>query len=378
MILFNRSCYSGKEKQYIDDCIESGQIQGDGKYTKLCHQWFREELKVGDNLLTTSCSTSLDMAAFLLNIEPGDEVIMPSYTFVSTANSFVARGAKVKFVDIRPDTMNMDEKLIEAALTDKTKAIIPVHYAGVSCEMDAINEIAKEKDLFVVEDAAQGVMSFYKNRPLGSLGDIGCYSFHGTKNYTSAGEGGLVIFKSHELFNRAEIIREKGTNRSQFSRGLIDKYTWVDQGSSLLPSDISAAFLYAQLENAKEINERRVFIWTRYYNALKDFMNKGVIELAKVPDHCDHNGHLFFMLLKSQKIRDEFIQFMKEANIVTPFHYVPLHSSPAGQKFSEFVGEDKYTTDCSSRLVRLPLYFNLEDKEIDYIIEKTTKYLSSL
>lgn len=369
MIPFNKFPCNGKEEQHLKSILESGKISGDGEYTKKCHQWFSEKMCF-NSLLTTSGSSALDMSAILLGIQPGDEVIMPSYTFVSTANAFVLRGAKIKFIDIRPDTMNMDENLIEAAIKDKTRAIVPVHYAGVSCEMDTICSIAKKHNLAVVEDAAQGMMSKYKGQFLGGIGEIGCYSFHETKNYTAGGEGGLLIARDEKLFERAEIIREKGTNRSQFFKGMVDKYTWVDVGSSYLPSELNAAYLYGNLECAKEINNRRLDIWNRYYKELEQLP----IDLPTIPKDCEHNAHMFYIKLKDMPSRDIFIKFMKEAGITTPFHYVPLHSSPAGIKFGEFVGEDKYTTSESSRLVRLPIFYNLTDDEQSLVIENVIKF----
>lgn len=374
MIPFNKACVTGKEITYIQDSIGSGQIAGDGKYTKLCQDWFSRVHGFEHNLLTTSCSMSLDMSALLLNIKEGDEVILPSFTFVSTANAFVLRGAKIKFVDIRPDTMNLDENKIEAAITKNTKVIVPVHYAGVSCEMDKINEIATHYKLAVVEDAAQGMMSRYKGKLLGGLGDIGCYSFHGTKNYTSGGEGGLIIIKSKELYDEAEIIREKGTNRKQFFRGAIDKYTWVNQGSSYLPSDISAAYLYAQLEHAEEINKARLAIWYKYFNSLDQLKKEEKVVLPTIPKECIHNAHMFYMKLNSDAEAKKYIDFMKSHHITTPFHYVPLHTSPAGLKFGDFIGEDVYTTLESSKLVRLPIYYNMSQEEIDKVIDVTYSF----
>lgn len=378
MIPFNKACVTGKEIGYIQDSISSGQISGDGKYTKLCQDWFNNVQGLEHNLLTTSCSMSLDMSAMLLNIKEGDEVIMPSFTFVSTANAFVSRGARVKFIDIRPDTMNLDENKIEEAITKNTKAIVPVHYAGVSCEMDKINELASHYKLSVVEDAAQGMMSTYKGKLLGNLGDIGCYSFHGTKNYTSGGEGGLIIIKSKEMYEEAEIIREKGTNRKQFFRGAIDKYTWVNQGSSYLPSDLSAAYLFAQLEQADEINKARLLIWGKYFNALEGVEKVGKVVLPSIPKECVHNAHMFYMKLNSDVDAKKYIEFMKAQNIITPFHYVPLHTSPAGLKFGSFVGEDLSTTIESSKLVRLPIYYNMHSEEVDKVIEVTHSFFKIL
>lgn len=377
MIPFNKTCVIGKELQYIQDAIQSGQIAGDGKYSKKCQEWFSQNYQFKYNLLTTSCSTSLDMSALLLEISPGDEVIMPSYTFVSTANSFAVRGAKIKFVDIRPDTMNLDETKVEAAITAKTKAIIPVHYAGVSCEMDYIMDIAKNHNLHVVEDAAQAMMCKYKQRRLGSIGDIGCFSFHATKNYTSAGEGGLLVLSNELLFERAEVIREKGTNRSKFLHGLTDKYTWVDIGSSYLPSDISAAYLLAQLENAEKINSNRLNIWNRYNSELKPLKDSGKIELPFIPSYCEHNAHMYYIKFQNSDISKKFIKYSSERKIIAPFHYVPLHSSPAGLKHSTFVGEDKFTTFESSRLARLPIFYNMDKDDQSKVIDCLFEFIKN-
>lgn len=369
MIDFNVPPYTGKEKEYISQAIENKKICGDGEFTKKCHKWLGE--KTNSNvLLTTSCSHALDMSAILSNIKQGDEVILPAYTFVSTADAFVMRGATPVFVDIRPDTMNIDEKLIEDAITEKTRAIVPVHYAGVSCEMDTIMDIAKRHNLIVVEDAAQGVMSEYKGRPLGTIGDFGCYSFHETKNY-SMGEGGALIVKDKKDFEKAEIIREKGTDRSKFFRGQIDKYTWVEAGSSYLPSDINAAYLYAQLEKADEINDARLHCWNLYYENLKDV--KG-IELPYVPKECKHNAHMFYIKAKDFEERTELIKFLKENGIASVFHYIPLHTAPAGKKYGRFHGEDKYTTKESERLARLPMYYGLKDEEVLKVCEKIKEF----
>ncbi len=373
MISYNIAPFTDKVFDYMQDAVNMKKICGDGKYTQFCDRWFEVNTGAKKVMLTTSCSHALEMAALLLDIKPGDEVIMPSFTFVSTANAFVLRGAKIVYVDIRPDTMNMDEKLVEDAITDKTRAIVPVHYAGVACDMDTIMDIAKRHNLAVVEDAAQCVMSKYKGRALGSIGDIGCYSFHETKNY-SMGEGGAILLNREEMIEEAEIIREKGTNRSKFFRGQVDKYTWVDQGSSYLPSDILAAYLWAQLEIADDINNRRMTIWNRYYNELKGLRDKGIIELPVIPEDCDHNAHIFYIKLKNLDDRTRFINYMKDSDILAVFHYIPLHISPAGQKFGEFHGEDKYTTKESERLVRLPLYYSLDDSTQGYIIEQVKRF----
>lgn len=373
MINFNVAPFVGKETDYIKEAIASGKICGDGSFTKKCNAWIENKTGTPKALLTTSCTHALEMAAILCDIKPGDEVIMPSYTFVSTADAFVSRGAKVIFVDIRPDTMNIDETLIEAAITEKTKAIVPVHYAGVGCEMDVILDIAKRHNLKVVEDAAQGVMAYYKGKALGTIGDFGCYSFHETKNY-SMGEGGAVLIADSADAERAEIIREKGTNRSKFFRGQIDKYTWVDFGSSYLPSDINAAYLWAQLECAEEINNNRLASWNAYYNALKPLADEGKIELPFVPEYCDHNAHMFYIKAKDLEERTKLIDFLKANDISAVFHYIPLHSAPAGQKYGEFFGEDKYTTKESERILRLPMYYGLEEDKVAYITEKIAEF----
>ncbi|MDY0121164.1 MAG: dTDP-4-amino-4,6-dideoxygalactose transaminase [Sulfurimonas sp.] len=376
MIPFNKPPLTGNEEQYVLESMKSSKISGDGEFTKRCHQWFEEKLKCKKALLTTSCTHALEIAAILLDIQEGDEVIMPSYTFVSTANAFVLRGANIVFVDIRPDTMNMDETLIEAAVTTKTKAIVPVHYAGVACEMDVIMDIANRHGLFVVEDAAQGMMSTYKGKPLGTIGHIGAYSFHETKNYTSGGEGGLLIINDEKFIQRAEIIREKGTNRSLFFRGMVDKYSWVDIGSSYLPNDMSAAFLWGQLEKADEINTNRLATWQKYYDGLSELENKGLIELPKIPNGCIQNAHMFYLKVKDLEERTALLEHLKQNGILAVFHYVPLHSAPAGLKFGRFDGENSYTTVESERLIRLPLFFGLTVSEIDKIIKVLNDYFS--
>lgn len=367
-ISFNVPPFIGKELDYIKKAIDNRKICGDGEFTKKCNNWLEKNFKTSKALLTTSCTHALEMAATLCDIKPGDEIIMPSFTFVSTADAFVMRGAKIVFVDIRPDTMNIDENLIEAAITDKTKAIVPVHYAGVACEMDKIMEIAKKHNLYVVEDAAQGVMSTYKGKALGTIGDFGCYSFHETKNY-SMGEGGALLIRDKDMIEKAEIIREKGTNRSKFFRGQIDKYTWVDWGSSYLPSEINAAYLWAQLEEADKINEDRLKSWNLYYENLKILEDKGYIELPTIPTGCIHNAHMFYIKTKDIKERTKLIEKLKENDILAVFHYIPLHSSPAGMKFGNMSGEDKYTTNESERLLRLPMYFGIEEKQVYNIIK---------
>lgn len=368
MINFNIPPQVGKEIQYIQDAINCHKISGDGKYTKMCTELLEQITSSPKILLTTSCTHATEMSAMLADIGEGDEVIMPSYTFVSTANAFVLRGAKAIFVDIRPDTMNIDETLIENAITEKTKAIVPVHYAGVACEMDTIMSIAAKYNLVVIEDAAQGMNATYKGSALGTIGDFGCYSFHETKNY-SMGEGGALLIKNPAKADEAEIIREKGTNRSQFYRGEIDKYTWVNYGSSYLPSDINAAYLYAQLLKVKEINEARLNSWNGYYKALSGLQNNEKIDLPCVPDECKHNAHMFYVKVKDIEERSALIEFLKEKGIISVFHYIPLHSSPAGQRFGRFIGEDKFTTKESERLLRLPMYYGLEPDKIEYICE---------
>lgn len=368
MIPFNRPPYVGREEQYIREAIGNHKICGDGSFTRRCNTWMEENTGTEKALLTTSCTSALEMAALLCKIQPGDEVIMPSYTFVSTADAFVLRGAKIVFIDIRPDTMNIDEALIEAAITERTKVIAVVHYAGVGCEMDTIMDIAKRHSLYVVEDAAQGVNAFYKGKALGTIGDFGCYSFHETKNY-SMGEGGAILIQSRDDVEMAEIIREKGTNRSKFFRGEIDKYSWVEAGSSYLPSELNAAYLYAQLEVADEINEKRLAAWKQYYSELKDLEEKGKIDLPYIPAECKHNAHMFYIKARDLEERTSLIRYLKEKGIGAVFHYVPLHSSEAGRRYGRFHGTDKYTTKESDRLVRLPLFYGLTESEISFVTE---------
>lgn len=373
MINFNIPPYLGNEEKYISEAIASHKICGDGAFTKKCNAWIESKTCVSKALLTTSCTHATEMAALLADIQPGDEVIMPSYTFVSTADAFALRGAKCVFVDIRPDTMNIDETLIEDAITDKTKAIVPVHYAGVACEMDTIMEIANCHDLVVIEDAAQGIMSSYKGKALGSIGDYGCFSFHETKNY-SMGEGGALLIRDANNVERAEIIREKGTNRSKFFRGQIDKYTWVDAGSSYLPSELNAAYLWAQLEAAQKIYDDRMKSWNLYFELLSDLEKQGKIELPCIPEGCTHNAHMFYIKTKNFDERTKMLSYLKDNGINAVFHYIPLHSAPAGKKYGEFRGEDKYTTNESERLVRLPMYYGLKEIEIVYISEKVHEF----
>lgn len=367
MIDFNRPAFTGKEFDYIRDAVERGMLCGDGEYTKRCSKWMMDHFNVRHVMLTTSCTHALEMAAHLSDIKPGDEVIMPSYTFVSTADAFVLKGAKIVFVDIRPDTMNIDEKLIEAAVTEKTRAIVPVHYAGVACEMDTIMTIARKYNLKVVEDAAQGVMSTYKGKYLGTIGDFGCYSFHETKNY-SMGEGGAILVNNPEYIERAEILREKGTNRAKFFRGQVDKYTWVDFGDSYLPSELNAAYLWAQLEKADEINEDRLKTWNLYYETLKTLEEEGKVELPVIPEGCVHNAHMFYIKVKDLEERTALLSYLKENGVLAVFHYIPLHSAPAGLKYGRFYGDDQYTTKESERLLRLPMYYGLDKEDLMTIV----------
>ena len=373
-ISFNRPPFVGKETEYIKEAVEkNGMICGDGPFTKKCSQWMKERFQTKNVLLTTSCTHALEMAAFLADIQPGDEVIMPSYTFVSTADAFVLRGATCVFVDIRPDTMNIDETKIEEAITEKTKAIVPVHYAGVSCAMDEIMAIAKKYNLKVVEDAAQGVNAFYKGKALGTIGDFGCYSFHETKIY-SMGEGGAILFQDDRYLEPAEILREKGTNRSQYFRGQIDKYTWVGYGSSYLPSDMNAAYLWAQLEEADKINDKRLSIWNFYHEELKELEDKGVLERPYIPEYATHNAHMYYIKVKDLRVRTKLLAYLKERGILSVFHYVPLHSATAGKKFGRFHGEDVYTTKESERLCRLPMYYSLSLEEAAEVVKALKEF----
>ncbi|MBR5597783.1 MAG: dTDP-4-amino-4,6-dideoxygalactose transaminase [Lachnospiraceae bacterium] len=373
MINFNIPPFTGKEMEYMKEAVEAQKICGDGQFTKKCNQWMEEKTGTKKALLTTSCTHATELAALLAKVQPLDEVIMPSFTFVSTADAFVLRGAVPVFVDIRPDTMNIDEAKIEAAITEKTVGIVPVHYAGVSCEMDTIMDIAKRHGLWVIEDAAQGIMSTYKGKALGTIGDFGCFSFHETKNY-SMGEGGALLIQDEKYIEEAEIYREKGTNRSKFFRGQIDKYTWVDYGSSYLPSDLNAAYLWAQLEMAEKINDHRLACWNRYYENLKGLQDSGKIILPTIPQGCVHNAHMFYLKAKDLEERTRLIDFMKEKGILTVFHYIPLHSAPAGVKYGRFHGEDEYTTKESERLARLPMYYSLTLEEVDTISEAVKEF----
>lgn len=374
-IPFNVPPYIGAEEEYVINAIRSHKICGDGEYTRKCNEWLEKETGAKRVLLTTSCTHATEMAALLADVRPGDEIIMPSYTFVSTADAFVLRGAVPVFVDIRPDTMNIDEKLIEEAITDRTKAIVPVHYAGVCCEMDIIMDIAKRHDLIVIEDAAQAIQSTYNGRKAGTFGEFGCFSFHETKNF-SMGEGGALLIRDEKYVEKAEIIREKGTDRSKFHRGQVDKYTWVDFGSSYLPGEMNAAYLYAELENAENIYEDRMRSWEHYNERLKELANKRFVEVPYIPRKCTHNAHMYYIKLRDIEERTLFIEYMKNKGIHTVFHYIPLHTAPAGLKYARFNGTDKYTTKESERLVRLPLYYGLKSSEVDYICDMIYEFFA--
>lgn len=373
MINFNVPPFTGNEMEYIKKAVENQKICGDGPFTKKCSEWIEEQTGTEKCLLTTSCTHATELAALLSQIKEGDEVIMPAFTFVSTADAFVLRGAKAVFVDIRPDTMNLDETKIEAAITSRTKAIVPVHYAGVACEMDAIMDIAKRHQLLVIEDAAQGIMASYHGQALGAIGDFGCYSFHETKNF-SMGEGGALLIKDRKYIEEAEIIREKGTNRSKFYRGQIDKYTWVNYGSSYLPSDMNAAYLWAQLEQAQEITNARLARWEQYDTLLQPLKERGILELPTIPEGCVHNGHMYYAKARNLEERTELLAFLKENGIWSVFHYIPLHTAPAGERFGVFHGEDVYTTKESERLFRLPMFYTLKESEVDYIVSKVKEF----
>ena len=373
MIDFNVPPFTGKELEYMQQAIKNKKICGDGEFTKKCSHWMEEKFQANHVLLTTSCTHALEMAAVLTQVKPGDEVILPSYTFVSTADAFVQRGATLVVVDIRPDTMNLDERLIEDAITDKTKVIVPVHYAGVGCAMDEIMEIAARHHLMVVEDAAQGIYAYYKGRALGTIGDFGCYSFHETKNY-SMGEGGALVFQNNDFLERAEIIREKGTDRSKFFRGQVDKYRWMDYGSSYLPSELNAAYLYAQLEAKDKIQKKRMEIYEYYHRNLADLAAEGKVEQPYVPQECEHNAHMYYLKVKDMKVRTRLLAYLRENGICSVFHYVPLHSAPAGQKFGRFAGEDVYTTKESERLLRLPMFYNLDMEDVKRIVDVIHKF----
>ena len=375
MIDFNIPPFTGNEIHYMEEAVKNRKICGDGPFTKKCHAFLQEKTGAAAVYLTTSCTSALEMAAILAGVKPGDEVILPSFTFCSTADAFVARGAKLVFVDVRPDTMNIDENKIEAAITDKTRAIAVVHYAGVSCEMDTIMAIAKKHNLIVIEDAAQGVGSSYKGKPLGTIGDFGCFSFHETKNY-SMGEGGALLLPNLDQRDEAEICREKGTDRSRFFRGQVDKYTWVDYGSSYLPSDLNAAYLWAQLEKFDEIKEDRMATWNAYDEAFRPMAEAGLFDVPFIPAECEHNAHMYYIKLKDLKERTAFIKHLKEGGVMAVFHYIPLHSSPAGLKFGRFDGEDEVTTRDSERLVRPPLYYHLTKEDRAKVIETVKSFFA--
>ena len=375
MIDFNVPPFTGKEMEYMKQAVDAGKISGDGMFTKKCSQWMKERFSVNHALLTTSCTHALEMAARLTGIQTGDEVILPSYTFCSTADAFVQMGATLVFVDVRPDTMNLDERLVEDAITERTKAIVPVHYAGVACAMDEIMDIAARHNLKVVEDAAQGVDAYYKGKALGTIGDFGCYSFHETKNF-SMGEGGAVVFNQDDKAEEAEILREKGTNRSKFFRGQIDKYTWVDYGSSYLASDLNAAYLWAQLEMADSITANRMETFDFYQRELKDLADQGYLEQPFIPDYAKHNAHMYYIKLKEEPVRAALISYLKKQGVSTVFHYIPLHSAPAGRKYGRFHGEDRYTTKESERLLRLPMYYGLKQEDREKVVEAIHKFFA--
>ncbi|WP_152207598.1 dTDP-4-amino-4,6-dideoxygalactose transaminase [Marinobacter changyiensis] len=374
MISFNVPAYTGAEDKYLKEALVSQKLSGDGPFSKKCQAWFQENLPAYKTLITPSCTAALELAALLIDIQPGDEVIMPSYTFVSTANAFVLRGAKIIFVDIRPDTMNIDENLIEAAITPKTRAIVPVHYAGVGCQMDKIMAVAERHDLYVIEDAAQGMMSSYEGRHLGTIGHLGAFSFHETKNYTSGGEGGLLIINDERFSERAEVIREKGTNRSQFFHGMVDKYQWIEVGSSYLASEMQTAYLWGQLEHVNAINNARIASWDFYLHRLQPLADTGRIKLPFIPEGCTHNAHMFYIKTSGLEERSALIDYLKEKQISAAFHYVPLHTAKAGQRFGLFHGEDRYTTLESERLVRLPIWYGLTPEAQDEVVRAVNEF----
>lgn len=373
MINFNVPPFTGREIDYIRQAVENQKICGDGEFTKKCNEWIERKTGTAKCLLTTSCTHATELTALLADIKEGDEVIMPSYTFVSTADAFVLRGAKAVFVDIRPDTMNIDETLLEEAITERTRAIVPVHYAGVACEMDTIMDIARRHNLLVIEDAAQGIMASYKGKALGTIGDMGCFSFHETKNF-SMGEGGALLLRDEKYIEDAEIFREKGTDRSKYYRGQVDKYRWMNYGSSYLPSDMNAAYLWAQLEMADEITAARLARWHQYNELLQPLKERGILELPTIPEGCVHNAHMYYAKAKDLQERTALIDFLKQNGILSVFHYIPLHSAPAGIKFGRFHGEDKYTTKESERLFRLPMFYTLKEEEVDYIVSKVKEF----
>jgi dTDP-4-amino-4,6-dideoxygalactose transaminase len=374
-IPFNKPHLTHKEMGYISNAHSLGQLSGDGYYTKLCHKWLEKNLKAKKSLLTHSCTAALEMTAILSDLSPGDEVIMPSFTFVSTANAFVLRGAVPMFVDIRPDTLNIDEKLIEKAITKKTKAIVAVHYAGVACEMDAILRIAKKHKLIVIEDAAQGFLAKYKGKNLGTIGDMGTFSFHETKNVIS-GEGGALLVNNQKYIDRAEIIREKGTNRNQFVKGKVDKYTWVDIGSSYLPGEIISAFLMGQLESANKLTARRIRIWNQYHRLLLDLEKESFLRRPIIPEAVTHNAHMYYILLKNKNERSRLITYLKKKEILSVFHYIPLHSSPAGKKYTRISGKLTITNDVAEKLLRLPLFYDMKDSEVEYVARSIKNFFN--
>ena len=377
MINFNVPAHTDETITNILEVFKEKHASGDGKFTKLCNKWIEDNFKCQKALLVHSGTAALELAAIMCNLEQGDEVVMPSYTFVSTANAFVLRGAKPVFVDIRPDTLNLDEKLIEEAITPKTKVIAPVHYAGIGCEMDKIMEIAKKHKLLVVEDAAQAFGGKYKGKQLGTIGDFGCFSFHETKNIMS-GEGGALVTNNPEYAERAEIIREKGTNRSKFFRGQVDKYTWVDVGSSYLPSDVIAAYLYSILNISDDIQAKRLKVWETYNEEFEEFEKKGVIRRPIIPENCTNNGHMFYLLFNNLDTRTKFISYLKENGVLSVFHYIPLHSAPAGIKYGRYVGDMKVTNRVSDTLVRLPMFYDITDEELGKVVDLSKKFLRSL
>lgn len=374
MIPFNRPAYTGREDPHVFAAMRGSKLSGDGEYGKRCEHWFEENVGARKALLVPSCTQALELAALLVDIKAGDEVIMPSYTFVSTANAFALRGAKIVFVDVDPNTMNLDPELIEDAITERTKVVVPVHYAGIACDMTRILEVAKSHGLLVIEDAAQGVGSTYRGRPLGTFGQLGAYSFHDTKNYTSGGEGGLLLVNEESYAARAEIVREKGTNRSQFFRGMVDKYTWVDVGSSYLPSELQAAFLFGQLEVFEDINSGRMQVWKNYLDGLTLLAERGLVELPHVPSDCRHNAHMFYLKTRDLEDRTALIEHLKANGVQAAFHYVPLHSSPAGRQFGRFHGDDRHTTRESARLVRLPLWYGLSEADQAVVIDAVSRF----
>lgn len=375
MINFNEPTHTDETIDFVLNVFAEKKASGDGKYTKLVSKWFKDEYKINQALLVHSGTAALELSAILANLEAGDEVIMPSYTFCSTANAFVLQGAIPVFIDIRPDTLNINEKLIEQAITPKTKAIVPVHYAGVGCEMDTIMDIAKRHNLLVIEDAAQAFDAKYKGKQLGTIGDMGCFSFHKTKNIMS-GEGGLFVTNNPEYSERAEIIREKGTNRSKFFRGQVDKYTWVDKGSSYLPSDVIAAYLYSVLRIAPQIQEKRTLIWNKYNKAFKDLEKEGLVKLPYIPNECTNNAHMFYMIFNDLETRTKFISYLKQNEIYAPFHYIPLHSSPAGIKYCKTASSMEVTNKISDTLVRLPMYYDMKEEDLEKVIKTTLDFWS--